>query len=68
MRYLILSLCLATAFVFGSTGESFAMERVERDGETSITEHGHHGGWGRRGGRGWRHGGGGYYDGGYYHY
>lgn len=71
MRYLVLSICLATAFILGSTSESFAVERVSQDGEKIITEHGHHGGWGRRGGRGggggWRHGGGGYYGGGYHY-
>lgn len=67
MRYLVLSICLAAAFVLGSAGESFAMERVGQDGEKIITEHGHHGGGGRRGGRGWGHGGGRYYGGGYHY-
>lgn len=67
MRYLALTVCLIAAFMLGTVGEGFATERMRSDGERVITEHGHHGGWGRRGGRGWRHGGyGPSYGGGYY--
>lgn len=58
MRFLALSLCLMTVFMFGMTNESFATEIRSQDGEKAVIEHGRHGGWGRRGGRHWRNGGG----------
>lgn len=55
MRYWMLSLCAVAALAFGFSPVSSASEFR---GETSITEHGHGGGWGHRGGgRGWGHGG-----------
>ena len=56
MRFWVLTVCLLAVFALGLGNEGLAMERADRDGEKSITAHGHHGGWGRRGGRGWRDG------------
>lgn len=68
MRYLALTVCLIAVFAFGMPGKAPAVERLDATGEKSITEHGHHGGWGNRGGRGggWGHGGGHYGPGPYY--
>lgn len=66
MRYLISSAFLMAVLVLGMADAGVASERRISDGEKSVTEGGHHRGWGRNRGRGWHHGGG-YYGGGCYY-